>query len=838
MAELIQNACTSNAGNSIMKAREIFRIQVLAGGISMQRWARALYQPMLPLGKDGRRITASKEHILLSKEAAKEGMVLLKNEGAVLPLAKGSRVALFGKASFDYVKGGGGSGDVTVAYTRNLYEGLKEKTDSVTVFEELSAFYKENVEKQYDAGRIPGLTVEPEIPAELLKKARAFTDTAIIAISRFSGEGWDRSVRSSGQKLVHVEDIGLYETAEKIFEKGDFYLSRGEEIMVDTVKKTFQKVVVVMNVGGMVDSSWFAEDQEIQSVLMAWQGGMEGGLAAAELLTGEGTPCGKLADTFAKRLEDYPSSENFHESEDYVDYTDDIYVGYRYFETIPGAADKVNYPFGFGLSYTKFSLGIPLVEKRGHHLKVTVSVCNTGNAAGKEVVQVYYGAPQGKLGKPSKELIAFQKSRLLAPGETQTMVLRFQINHMASFDDLGKVAKAAYVLEKGAYHFYVGTSVRDAVETDFVMEVPENVITEQLTGRLTPTSLKRRMCADGSFEELPAAEPFDTDANVLEPMPLEESNVLAPFVKAHDRYKLWGEEKRHRTFDEVAEGGLSIEEFIAQLSDEQLADLLGGQPNTGVADVFGFGNLPEYGVPNVMTADGPAGLRIEPGRGVCTTAWPCATMLACTWNPELAEQVGAAGGAEVKENNIAVWLTPAINIHRSPLCGRNFEYYSEDPFLTGKLAAAMVRGIQSNHVGAAVKHFALNNKETNRKNSDSRASERAIREIYLKAFEIVVKEANPWCIMSSYNIINGHRASENRELLEDILRGEWGFEGMVTTDWWTAGEHYKETKAGNDAKMGCGFPERLLEAMEKGALTREEMAVCAKRILEMILKLD
>ena len=803
----------------------------------MQRWARALYQPMLPMGKDGKRVTACREHILLSKEAAKEGMVLLKNNDSVLPLARGSKVALFGKASFDYVKGGGGSGDVTVSYTRNLYEGLKEKSEHVTVFEELSAFYKDNVEKQYAAGSVPGLTVEPEVPAALLKKARAFTDTAIIAISRFSGEGWDRSVQSSGQKLVNVEDRNLYEKAEKIFERGDFYLSRGEEAMVEAVKKAFPKVIVVMNVGGMVDSSWFAEDGEIQSVLMAWQGGMEGGLAAAELLVGEGNPSGKLADTFAKRLEDYPSSEYFHESEDYVDYTDDIYVGYRYFETIPQAADKVNYPFGYGLSYTRFSLGMPLAEQKGDQIEITVSVSNTGDVPGKEVVQVYFSAPQGRLGKPAKELIAFRKSRLLAPGETQSMTLRFRVNDMASYDDLGKVARAAYVLERGEYSFYVGTSVRDVAAAEFRAEIPEDTITEQLTGRLTPTSLRKRICADGSFEELPTGEPFDTDASVLEPLP-DKAAGFAPAVKGHDRFRLWGEEKKVHTFDEVAEGSVSMEEFMAQLSDGQLADLLGGQPNTGVADVFGYGNVPEYGVPNVMTADGPAGLRIRPERGVCTTAWPCATLLACTWNTELTERIGTAGGAEVKENNIALWLTPAVNIHRSPLCGRNFEYYSEDPFLTGKLAAAMVRGIQSNRVGAAVKHFALNNKETNRKNSDSRASERAIREIYLKAFEIIVREADPWCIMSSYNIINGHRASENRELLEDILRGEWGFKGMVTTDWWTAGEHYKEAKAGNDAKMGCGFPERLLKAVEKGALSREEMEICAGRILEMILKLD
>lgn len=308
-------------------------------------------------------------------------------------------------------------------------------------------------------------------------------------------------------------------------------------------------------------------------------------------------------------------------------------------------------------------------------------------------------------------------------------------------------------------------------------------------------------------------------------------------VRQQERQYLRVESEQH-SFREVAEGTLSMDDFLKLLSCEQLADLLGGQPNTGVANTFGFGNLPEYGVPNIMTADGPAGLRIKPECGVRTTAWPCATMLACTWNPELAERVGEAGGAEVKENNIAVWLTPAVNIHRSPLCGRNFEYYSEDPLLTGKMASAMVRGIQSNHVAASVKHFALNNKETNRKNSDSRASERAIREIYLRAFEIVVREADPWSIMSSYNIINGRRASENRELLEDILRGEWGFDGMVTTDWWTFGEHYKEVKAGNDVKMGCGYTERILEAMEKGAITREELEICARRVLGLLLKVD
>lgn len=809
----------------------------------MERWARAKYQPVLPLGEDGRRITGSREHITLSKNAAKEGMVLLKNEGGLLPLKKGSKVALFGKATFDYVKGGGGSGDVTVAYTRNLYEGFKEKAGYVEIFEELASFYRENVKEQYAGGREPGMTTEPAVPEELLKKAAAFTDTAIISICRFSGEGWDRkSIYDKKGKEDNVAIAGQEEkqdSKDELFEDGDFYLTHAEKAMVEAVKKNFAKIVVVMNVGGMVDTDWFAADDKIRSVLMAWQGGIEGGLAAAELLIGDGNPSGKLTDTFAKRLEDYPSTYNFHESDDYVEYTDDIYVGYRYFETIPGAAEKVNYPFGFGLSYTKFSLSAPIVEKRGHHIRVMVDVCNMGEMAGKEVVQVYYSAPQGKLGKPARELAAFRKTRLLQPGESQTVVLRFTINNMASYDDLGKVAKSAYVLEKGEYRFYIGTSVRDTVEDNFVMVLEEDIITEQLSSRMVPTQLGKRMLADGQYEELPQGEPVDTDASIF-PSKLTpaEADGVTPVVRRRESYHLWGYTDNKPKLIDVAEGRMSPDEFVAQLPDRELAELLGGQPNTGVANTFGYGNLPDYGVPNIMTADGPAGVRIAPQCGVCTTAWPCSTLLACTWNPELVEQVGAAGGAEAKENNIGAWLTPAVNIHRSPLCGRNFEYYSEDPFLVGKMAGAMVTGIQSNHVAATVKHFALNNKETNRRESDSRASERAIREIYLKGFEIIVKEAKPWSIMSSYNIINGHRASENRELLEDILRGEWGFDGMVTTDWWTCGEHYKEVKAGNDIKMGLGFPERLLEAMEKGALTRDEMEICARRILGLILKID
>ena len=386
----------------------------------MEKWQRSLYQPNLPLGADGTKVTASKAHITLSKEAAKEGMVLLKNNESLLPFQAGTRLALFGKGSFDYVKGGGGSGDVTVAYTTNLYEGFKKLPEKVEVYEALSDYYRKEVEKQYEAGAEPGMTVEPAFPEETAKKARAYTDTAVICISRFSGEGWDRKSSYDKEMDESVQTDPLLEKAERIFPDGDFYLTKEERTMVEQVQQLFPKVAVVMNAGGMVDTDWFAENEKIQAVLMAWQGGMEGGLAAADVVTGDVNPSGKLVDTYAATLEDYPSTENFHKSVYYVDYNEDIYVGYRYFETIPGAAEKVNYPFGFGLSYTSFETEVLGAEEKDGKIVVKASVTNTGKRAGKEVVQLYYGAPQGKLGKPAKELGAYRKTRLLQPGETQS----------------------------------------------------------------------------------------------------------------------------------------------------------------------------------------------------------------------------------------------------------------------------------------------------------------------------------------------------------------------------------------------------------------------------------
>ena len=788
----------------------------------MRRWNRIIHKPNLPLGTDGKRVTACPEHIALSKAAAKEGMVLLKNTNKLLPLDKGCKLALFGKGTFDYVKGGGGSGDVTVAYIRNLYEGFSALPDYVQVDENLAEFYRNYVQQQYDDGKIPGMLPEAELPEEYYQNARAFTDTAVITISRFSGEGWDRNIQGN-----------------ELFEYGDFYLSNAEMAMVKKVKALFPRVIVVMNVGGMVDTQWFVDDEQIHSVLMAWQGGMEGGTAAAELLFGIGTPCGKLVDTFAKTLQDYPSTYNFHESDAYVNYTEDIYVGYRYFETLPGAAERVNYPFGFGLSYTEFSWSVQQMQQQDDKIALKVRVENIGSYPGKEVIQVYFSAPQGKLGKAAKSLIAFRKTDLLAPGESQVLELEFRIDAMASYDDLGKLQKSAYVLEKGTYQFFVGNSVRDAQLCAFTYQLDSDRIVEQLSAKLVPGQLPHRLLADGSYEALPTF-PAEQETAVLEPMSEEALETVAPAIRAVAAVPDFRRAPMQNGFnlEDVAKGKATLDDFIKQLTDEQLVYLVCGQANEGVANTYGFGNIPEFGVPSAMTADGPAGVRISPACGIYTTAFPCVTQVACTWNPELAYAMGEAGAKELKENNLAAWLTPAINIHRSPLCGRNFEYYSEDPCVTGIMASSYVKGIQSQKVSACVKHFALNNKETNRKESDSRISERAAREIYLKAFEMIVKDADPWYIMTSYNLINGVRASECRELLVDILREEWGFDGMVSTDWRTHSEQYKEIKAGNDLRMPSGFPVRLQKALDLGLITREDLEISSKRILALLLRFE
>ena len=787
----------------------------------MERFARFKYQPCIPLGEDGRCVTASPKHTQLSRRAATEGMVLLKNINGALPLKKGEKIALFGKATIEYIKGGGGSGDVNVPYIRNIYEGFCEK--DVSIYMPLVEFYKDYVKREsvniptqaqinatwdivnamefctkrddmtYDTFASMHVK-EPAVPDELIESAANEADTAIITVSRFSAEGVDRRPQA-----------------------GDWYLSDIEKDIIDKTSKLFKKVIVVINSGAAVDCEYFAENDAVGALLMSWQGGLEGGAAIADILCGDVNPSGKLADTIAKSYDYYPCKDDFWECFDHVDYSEDIYVGYRYFETLPGKKDLVRYPFGFGLSYTSFALSGKLCGVYGDSVVVAVTVTNTGDVAGKEVVQVYYSAPQGKLGKPAKELAAFKKTKLLAPGESETLAITFKVNDMASFDDLGKICKSAYVLEKGNYEFYIGTSVRDCEKLAFEYEVKEDTVTEQLSQWCKPFKLGKRMLSDGSFEVLPQGEEsYYYGEN-------KPSGAVAPETPV--------------MFNKVGES-ITMDEFVAQFTLEELMDFVGGQPPTGVANTGCFGPMKRLGVPAMPTADGPAGLRLDTETGIPTTAWPCATLLACSWDPELNFLVGAGGGAEIRENNLAIWLAPALNIHRDPLCGRNFEYYSEDPCLAGKCAAANIRGVQSQKVAVSMKHFACNNKEANRMGSDSRLSERALREIYLKGFEIAVKEGKPWTVMSSYNLINGQHTSESYELLTGILRGEWGYDGMVVTDWGVKNDPVKEIMAGNDMKMHCGYPEELMEGYKDGRITRADLELCVKRILEMFLKLD
>ena len=751
----------------------------------MARWDRITLKDRSPLGKNGEMLTASKEHIELSRKLAGEGMVLLKNE-ETLPLIN-KKVSIFGVGQIDYVAGGGGSGYVYAPYTRNLYEGLKikENEGKIEVFDELSLFFKEEVGKQFvdfKQGSDEGSSKEVSVPDELFDKAVNFSDVAIYVISRFSIENRDRTDK-----------------------KGDYYLSDEEEALFRKIEASFEKVVVIINSGSIVDVSIFKNSKNVKGILYAWQAGTECGLATADIVVGDVNPSGKLPDTFANSFTDYPSSEHFFDSFFEVKYYEDIYVGYRYFETIPGAYDKVCYPFGYGLSYTTFDIKVDSVTEKDNRFVFDITVKNTGSVSGKEVVQIYFNAPDGKLGKAKMSLASFKKTKLLSAGEEEKLSLEVEKYYMASYDDFGKIAKSAYILEKGDYTFYVGNSVRDNQKADFVFTVKEDIIVKQLEERCIPRLLEKRLTSDGSFEEVPTFEG-----------PLYNYPSF-PTVKRVFNGK---EPDKKYMLSDVAEGKVTAEDFVAQLSFEQLKSIVSGQPNAGVSNTFGIGNIEEFGIPNMLTADGPAGIRIQPHHNVLTTCWPCSTLQAATFNEAFVEECAAIAATEAEENNMAIWLAPGMNIHRTPMCGRNFEYYSEDPVLSGKIASAFVKGVQSRNIAATVKHFCCNNKEFDRMFCNSIVSERALREIYLRGFEIAICDSKPRCLMTSYNVVNEQRASESASLITDILRGEWGYDGLVMTDWHNRGKHNTEVRAGSDVRMPDGLPNNLGNGPESLASLR------------------
>ncbi|SHN85537.1 beta-glucosidase [Paenibacillus sp. ov031] len=781
-----------------------------------------------------------------SRTVAAEGAVLLKNEGQALPIRKDENVSVFGRIQVNYYRSGTGSGgSVHVAYTTNLLDGLRSEK-GFKVNEELAAVYEKWIEDNPfdDGGKVwaaePWNQKEMPLTDEVVSQARSKSSKAIVVIGRTAGEDQDN-----------------------LDAPGSYRLTEDEKAMLKQVTNHFEQTIVVLNVSNIMDMSWLNDESyvhPIQSVIYSWHGGMEGGNAIADVLAGDVTPSGKLTDTIAYSIEDYPSTSNYGNEFKNL-YQEDIYVGYRYFETF--RPEKVQFEFGYGLSYTTFTTkaeDAKWISQDGENsIKVNVTVTNTGTTyAGKEVVQIYYEAPQGQLGKPAKALVAFGKTNLLQPGESQRLTVSFPVDSMASYDDAGVTGHAsAYVLEPGTYRLYVGTSVKNVehVSIDgqdgYVVETIQLV--EQLQEAMAPTEGFTRMKPgarkeDGSYELIFADVPTRqvSMAERIEqclPQTLEQTG--------NQGYKL----------RDVKDGKVSLEAFIAQLSDQDLAAIVRGEGmssplvTSGTASAFGgvSDSLFNYGIPVACTADGPSGIRMDSGEKA--TQVSIGTLLAATWNAELVEELYVMEGQELLRNQVDALLGPGLNIRRSPMNGRNFEYFSEDPLISGVFAAACTKGIMKGGSNATLKHFACNNQEKHRSKVDAVVSERALREIYLKGFEIAVKEGGANSIMTSYNPINGHWAASNYDLNTTILRGEWGFQGIVMTDWWAIMNDGVEggpadrkntnwmVRAQNDLYMVVpnygaeinGWDDNTIESLENGTLTRGELQRSAMNICEFIM---
>ncbi len=756
-------------------------------------------------------ITSGMPEIL--RRCAADGIVLLKNENQTLPLSCGERVAVFGRCQNDWFYVGYGSGgDVHPPYTVNLMEGLRNA--GVSIHEPLAESYtkwcEENPADHGWWGHWPYHHPEMPLRDEQVTEAANHADSAIFVIGRAAGE--DR---------------------ENTLEAGSYYLTEQEHKLLRQVTAKFSKVIVLLNCGNIIDLS-FAEQYPISALVYVWQLGMESGNAVADVLTGKICPSGRLTDAIARNYRDYPSSTSFG-CKDFNNYEEDIFVGYRYFSTF--APEKVLYPFGFGLSYSEFSMETVSADRSENSTVLTIRVMNTGSVPGREVVQIYCRPPEGKLSKAVKNLVGYGKSGLLQPGESQKLTIPARDLDCASFDD----EVHAFVLEKGEYQLFFGNcSTTDSVAATFWVE--ETRILQQCTESCGPVESFRVLTNSGMKRVKPGKR--NLKQRILEHLPQEISTT--------------GDRGIHLT--EVAEGKYTLEEFIAQLSDAELADLSRGEGpmnsslgTVGNAGAFGgiTEALREKGVKPVITCDGPSGIRLKR----YTSLLPCGTAIACTWDDALAEEVFAAVGREAADLGVDVLLSPGLNIHRNPLCGRNFEYFSEDPYLTGKIAAAAVRGLQRGGVSACPKHFACNNQEVNRNKNDSRVSSRALREIYLKGFEICVKEGRPQNIMTSYNKINGVWGHYCYDLVTTVLRGEWDYTGNVITDWWMQPSVSPEfpkirnnayrVRAGVDVLMPGGesfakqyyaFDAQQLESLgQPEGLTRAELQQTAFHVLSFVI---
>ena len=683
----------------------------------------------------------------LLRRAAAEGAVLLENR--VLPFRENSRISLFGRIQLDWFYTGYGSGgDVNYPYAVSLLEGLRN-CEQLQLNEDLAHAYLDWTDAHPAShglvwGSWPRCHPEMPVSEALVTNARRNSDHAVIVIGRSSGE--DR---------------------ENVLEKGSYYLTDEETALLETVTAQFPDAVLVLNIGAVMDLS-FLDRFSFGAVLIAWQGGMESGNAVADILCGKVSPSGRLTDTIARNYADYPSAVHFG-AKDRNEYFEDIYVGYRYFETF--APETVRYPFGYGLSYASFTHTLI----RAKDLTFEVEVGNSGSLAARETVMLFVEKPQGVLGNPARELVAFGKTRPLAPGESQILTLTATRYQLSSYDDSGLTGhKSCYVLQKGLYRFYLGANVRDA-EFAADYQVAEDTVVKALSEAAAPAAPFPILARENGEKttRLSPAKTTDLASIILDNLPqaIPQTGDLG--------YKL----------KDVAEGRVTLDPFIAQLTETELEAIsrggycmnhpLGAKGNAGI-----FGgvskSLRDKGISVVTTTDGPSGIRLYDS---CSLL-PIGTLLASTFDLGLMEELFAAVGQEMKSRGSDVLLAPGMNIHRNPLCGRNFEYFSEDPYLTGRIAAAQVKGLQSQGVSACPKHFACNNQEFDRYHNDSVVSERALREIYLKGFEICVKLASPKTIMTSYNKINGVWGHYHYALVNTVLRQEWGYSGLVITDWW------------------------------------------------------
>ena len=756
----------------------------------------------------------------LSLKAAMEGIVLLENKNSMLPFKKGDRVSVFGRIQKEYYKSGTGSGGlVNVKYVTNIVDELKA-IGTVFVNEELENVYAEWIkDNPFDVGdggwaQEPWCQEEMELSEEIVKNARKFGDKAIVVIGRTAGEDKDNSAS-----------------------EGSYLLTSKEEDMIQKVSAEFDNVCVILNVGSVIDMSW-VKKYGISSVLYVWQGGMCGGSACANVLCGIVSPSGKLADTVAESIDDYPSTANFGDSIRNL-YKEDIYVGYRYFEAF--CKDRVVYPFGYGLSYTKFEINATGCVKNDK-ITVEATVKNVGEYAGKEVVQLYYEASQGKLGKSVRSLGAYEKTAELKPGESCSVTLELSVSDMASYDDSGATGyKNCYVLEAGEYYIYVGSDVRSAEKT-LVYKIESDTVTEMCTEALTPVVPFERIKPDENmnvtYEEVPTCTYSYAD-RVENSIPEEIQYTGDKGIKLED----------------VRCGKNTMDEFIAQLSDNDLACLVRGEgmnspkvtPGTGSC----FGGVTEelisFGIPIVCTTDGPSGIRMD--SGLLATSMPNGTCLACTFNKELVSELYSLEGVEMSAYEIDVILGPGINIHRNPLNGRNFEYFSEDPYLAGSMAVAISLGLKKAGVYCTVKHYMANSQEWKRHSSDSVMSERAAREIYAKPFEMAVKYGECKAIMTSYNIVNSHHAASNYDMTKVLLRDEWKYDGFVMTDWWAWITDYEGNrnmkdvasmvKSVNDVYMvvpnAKTYDDNIISALESGYLKRAELQRCAKNLCSFVM---